>query len=405
MMAAPITEDTVLDLVGRIYDAAIDPARWPDFLEAFARAVGAHGTLIYTHNVETAQASTGADSKGINAAVNFDPEFLRSLEAHYNAVNVWAQNEEILTPGRPVTGSMLYPVRELPKTEFYNDWLRPQDAFHAFGGIIVQHGPWAMKFSALRAKRIGDYASAELRLYQQLLPHLARAATIHGRHTYLQSLSTSSLAVLDTIPVAVMLLDASARVLHTNAAGEAELRRGDPLKLHLGGALGSRSAHSSLERVIAAALNPLRSARERVHTVAQLARANGEHLSIQALPIMQGPPSNSARSALVQLIACALIVRPGSTVSPSVGPQLLSHLYGLTPAEIRVVLAIAEGQTLKRYAERRGISWHTAANQLKRAFEKTGMRRQSELVRWVHQCSAPDLIVKDNQSMRERETT
>src|SRR6185312_7498223 len=139
--------------------------------------------------------------------------------------------------GKPVTGSMLYPVRELPKTEFYNDWLRPQEYFHALGGLIVQDGAWATKFSCGRSRRAGDYEAEELRLYEALLPHLARATQIQRRFAFLQRLSQSSLAVLETVSGAVILLDARGRVLHVNAAADAELRRDDPFKLNVSGEL------------------------------------------------------------------------------------------------------------------------------------------------------------------------
>lgn len=169
-------------------------------MRAFARAVQARGTIIYSHNVETFEASTASDSTSANAAVDFDPEFLESLTAYYNSVNVWAHNEAVLKPVRLVTGSMLYPVQELVKTEFYSDWLRPQDLCHAIGGIIVQDGPWAVKFSSLRSQRAGNYCGDELRMYQELLPHLARAARVQRRFAFLQDLSSSSLGLLEVAP-------------------------------------------------------------------------------------------------------------------------------------------------------------------------------------------------------------
>lgn len=393
-MPSRLNDDILLDLVGRIYDAAIDPKRWPEFLDAFADAVQAQGTLIYTHNVETSQASTAPDDpSSLNVAVRFDPEHVRALGEHYNLVNVWAHNEAVLKPGRPVTGSMLYPVRDLPKTEFYNGWLRPQDFFHALGGIIVQDGPWATKFSALRGRRAGDYTSDELRLYEQLLPHLARAAQLQRRFSFLQALSTSSLAALESVPAAIMLLDASGRVLHVNEAAEAELRRGDPLECHPSGALRTRGgpqAQAAVDKAIAAALDPIRAAREKLKPVAQLFRRNGDTVSVQALSLSKDRKAGVAAISQ-RLAACALIIHGTASRAPTLGVQLLRHVYGLTPAEVQVVLAIADGDTLKSYAERRGISKHTAANQLKRAFEKTGMRRQSDLVRWLLQWDAPAL--------------
>jgi DNA-binding CsgD family transcriptional regulator len=383
----------VVDLVDQIYEAAIDPTRWPEFLSAFARAVKAQGTLIYTHNVETFEASTACDSASLNAVVNFDPGFINSLGEYYNQVNVWAQNEAVLKPGRPVTGSMLFPVQELPKTEFYNDWLQPQDLFHALGGIIAQDGPWAVKFSSVRSQRAGDYRADEVRLYQELLPHLARAARIQRRFAFLQSLSNSSLAVLDTVPSAILLLDGHHRVLHANAAADTELRRADPLKLNLSGELqtrGTSSAQAALRSAIQAALDPVRGAREDLPTVAQLSRRNGEALSVQVLPLPKSNGTAKVTTISQRLAACAVVVHGGTSRIPTVGPQLLRHLYGLTPAEIQVVLALAEGYTLKRYAERRGISRNTVASQLKSAFSKTGLRRQSELVRWLLLCGATD---------------
>lgn len=384
-MSAHVTEETLLALIDLIYEAACDPTRWPEFLSAFACAVDGRGTLIYTHNFETMDASTASDGGFPNAVIGFDPAFLSSLE-HYNHVNVWAQNEAMLAPGRPVTGSMLYPDRELPKTEFYNDWLRPQDYFHAIGGIVVRDGPWAMKFSSVRSRRAGDFNSGEMRLYQALLPHLARAAHIQRRFAFLQSLSTSSLAVLDTLPAAVLLLDKSARALHSNAAADAELRRADPFRLTPSGEIrvsGAARAQAAIRTAIGAVVDPVRGVNERLPTVAQVARRNGEILSVQALPLPQG--QGAQRGTLIgrRLAACALVVHGVASRIPSIGPQLLRHVYGLTPAEVRVAVAMAEGETLKGYAERRRISRNTAASQLKRAFEKTGLRRQSELVRWL----------------------
>lgn len=384
-MSAHITDETLLALINLIYEAACDPTGWPEFLSAFACAVEGRGTLIYSHNFKTMDASTASDGGFPNAAVGFDPAFLGSLE-HYNHVNVWAQNETMLEPGRPVTGSMLYPDRELPKTEFYNDWLRPQDYFHAIGGIVVRDGPWAMKFSSVRSRRAGDFNSEEMRLYQALLPHLARAAHIQRRFAFLQSLSTSSLAVLDTVPAAVMLLDASARALHSNAAAEAELRRADPFRLTPSGEIrvcGAAHAQAAVRRAIGAAVDPTRGVNEELSTVAQVPRRDGEMLSVQALPLPQSHRSQRGTVIGRRLAACALVVHGVASRVPSVGLQLLRHVYGLTPAEVQVALAMAEGETLKRYSERRRITRNTAASQLKRAFEKTGLRRQSELVRWL----------------------
>ena len=217
--------------------------------------------------------------------------------------------------------------------------------------------------------------------------HLARVANIQRRFAFLQNLSTSSLAVLDTVPAAIMLLDGSARTLHRNAAAEAELRRADLFSLTPSDEIrvrGAPTAQAAARTAIGSAIDPLwGGVNEGFPTVAQVSRRNGELLSVQALPIRQGHRTIPGTMIGRRVPTCALVVHGVTSRIPTLGLQLLRHFYGLTPAEVRVAHAIAEDETLKRYAERRGISRNTAASQLKRAFEKTGLKRQSELLMWL----------------------
>jgi DNA-binding CsgD family transcriptional regulator len=61
----------------------------------------------------------------------------------------------------------------------------------------------------------------------------------------------------------------------------------------------------------------------------------------------------------------------------------LGALYKLTASERRVVAGLAAGHTLNEVAALYGISSLTARTQLKQVFAKTGMRRQSDLIRNV----------------------
>lgn len=61
--------------------------------------------------------------------------------------------------------------------------------------------------------------------------------------------------------------------------------------------------------------------------------------------------------------------------------QLLVASFDLTPAQARLALVITQGKGLKAAARELGISVHTAHTQLAQLFDKTGVRRQSDLVR------------------------
>jgi DNA-binding CsgD family transcriptional regulator len=59
---------------------------------------------------------------------------------------------------------------------------------------------------------------------------------------------------------------------------------------------------------------------------------------------------------------------------------MLRQRYMLTPAEARLAAALATGVTLKTAAERLYISLNTARTHLARVYDKTGVRRQAELL-------------------------
>ena len=55
-------------------------------------------------------------------------------------------------------------------------------------------------------------------------------------------------------------------------------------------------------------------------------------------------------------------------------------ICALTPAETRLAVALTNGESLRDFVRRTGVSIETARSQLKACFAKTGTHRQSELV-------------------------
>ena len=58
----------------------------------------------------------------------------------------------------------------------------------------------------------------------------------------------------------------------------------------------------------------------------------------------------------------------------------LKNRFDLTPAEVRLVVDLVMGTSLKSSAKARGVSYETVRRQVKSVFHKTGTHRQSELV-------------------------
>jgi DNA-binding CsgD family transcriptional regulator len=70
----------------------------------------------------------------------------------------------------------------------------------------------------------------------------------------------------------------------------------------------------------------------------------------------------------------------GGSENASNGIALLKNRFGLTPAEARLVLRLVSGGSLRSAARALGIKYETVRTHLKSIFQKTGTRRQAELV-------------------------
>ena len=63
--------------------------------------------------------------------------------------------------------------------------------------------------------------------------------------------------------------------------------------------------------------------------------------------------------------------------------EVVMAAFRLSAAEARLVSALCSGRTLAEYAGAAGLSRNTVRNELAAVFEKTGTRRQAEVVALV----------------------
>jgi len=86
-----------------------------------------------------------------------------------------------------------------------------------------------------------------------------------------------------------------------------------------------------------------------------------------------------------QLLACgrrsALVALTPPRLDESAALELMGRRFSLTRAEARVTAALAAGATVAQITRRHGVRASTVRAQLRSIFEKTGVNRQSELVR------------------------
>lgn len=360
-------------LIGLIYDAAIEPMLWPEAMEALARAIGARSGILYRFDLGRRRAEQ-------IASLNLDPGLQPAYESHYCRIDAWNQRVQSMPAGQILPTQHLIADRELERSEFYADILRPQDIFYATGGMVERDPSGFAVFGLQRGRRAGPFGDAETRHLAQVFPHLRRSLRI--RRELQAALAARDLLAdaLDAMGDGVMILNARSRLLFRSRAAARYLREGGRLRLVRERLAGATAAETAvLQAAVARA----------AATAGGRASASGGSLTLArvgALPLMLtvSPLRHPAMGA-----AAVLFIRdPMRETAPL---DQFRRRFGLTAAEIRLVRGLAAGGTLKGLAEEFDVSINTLRVQLRQVFAKTGVNRQVDLVRLVAEAASPML--------------
>jgi PAS domain-containing protein len=131
--------------------------------------------------------------------------------------------------GNVYAGDAAVPARELIKTEFYAEILRPQQVLHEGAAILARDPSRLVGLSIFRSAKIGHIDSEDLRLLSLVAPHFKRAAQIAWRLATHAAVDAAKSVALDRLDDGVLLLDASGHVLFANRAAEAIIALRDGL--------------------------------------------------------------------------------------------------------------------------------------------------------------------------------
>ena len=359
-------------LVKLTYEAAADSSRWNDFLRLFSEAIHAPSAVFLIHDNRHQKANA-------SAVLGIEPAWIKSYQEHFVTINPWLADRPFRR-GVVVVGDQILSDRDLVRTEFYNDFLRPQNWFYCCGVLTAQDQSAISEITAIRSRRAGSFAPNEVVLFEYLAPHLQCAVRIHNRIAGLESGLNAATAALDRFPTGIIAVNSDAKVVLTNRAADAILKRGDGLRSRDGLRADGRQDTTKLRDAIAA-VSMRGSEIPKPETLVQIYRPSGS----TPFEVLVSPlPAHSS----LKRGASALLFITDPEAEATLDSRKLQELFGLTPAEIRLSIALVKGKSVAEYAREAAISSNTARTHVKRIYTKTGVRRQSELVRLLLKSSA-----------------
>lgn len=364
------------NLLGLLYDAASDPQCWENFLASLANSTHAQSAVLPVSD---------GDIHGIQYSWRFDPELMRIHAEYYHSIDPWWIRGGSLPAGTVRTSQSLLSVSEFKKTEAYNDCLNRFDVLHGVFACLENRPRLSAALSLFRSPSAPEFGQSEKQILEILAPHLQRAFRLHFQLSYLKARAASFESALDACARPALLLDARGSIVYMNHSAAALLAEKDGLLTSANTLLAERRAESDLLQAAirsAAAMSPHRA--DLPGGALFISRRSRPALQVFLAPIRAGALGAPARASVA-----VFVTDPLRAQRPTL--QTLRSSYGLTPAESRVALLLADGHSPRQISAMLAVTEHTIRSQIKAIFAKTGVRRQSELVRLLLTDTGPRL--------------
>jgi DNA-binding CsgD family transcriptional regulator/PAS domain-containing protein len=370
-------DEALSSIISGIYDAALDSGRWCEVLAAIAGFVGGQAGGLLSK-------SPHKDALDVDHYVGVDPRYLESYRERYSRSCPLAR-VPFVEPLRIVSIPELVPYNEYLQGQFYQEWAQPQGWLDVANIIVEKSEQCCSIFSVVRDESSGMVDCEMRRRMMLLAPHIRRATLVrHAMDGQRAEIATFA-ATLDRLSAGLFLLDTDGRIVHANAAGR-DVLQGDDFLRSVGGRLIARDVqvHQTLRDVCEAAGGDAAAIGLKGAALPLVARG-GEHYVAHALPLST---ETRQAAALGSRPVVALFVRKVALQS-SAPADIIGKAFKLTPAELRVLLAIVDVGGVPEVAAALGVAESTVKTHLGRLFEKTGAGRQADLVKLAAGFSTP----------------
>jgi len=365
-------------VVGLIYEAVTDSDVWNSALDAAQREFEADAMLLVYGNLSVSEL-------GVVGATGFDPQALSAYaESHLNHDEMIRESQDG-PAGIMVSSARSFRGKPFHRTGVYRRLLEPSNLAHIAGAAALNTREVHASLWMARSGNMPDFSVHDLHAFGELLPHVARAMTVHHRLHQAELQAEMAVGAFDRVAVGVVLLDVRGAPVMVNREAERIACAKDGFVLS---GDGIAAAFSNESRKLCELVRRVGGSQSDVGRAGggavRLTRPSGlSDYHVVVLPLPKRCQPRGGQGA----VAVLFITDSQKTQSPI--DHLFGELYGLTEAEVRLVTRLLEGGGLTAAAEKLSLSRNTVHSQLSSVFQKTNTKSQSELLTLLLTCIAP----------------
>jgi len=358
------------NLIGSIYDCALDPYRWEGTLLELRDALNGRQAAIRLSDLCNGQFL-------IYKAVGVEPHWEKEHTKHVSEVHAYLAGIHESSPlfDEPFIVSRRVSQAYQKSSRYGQEFLRPQGIVDNMFWFLMKTPTRYGRISVARHEKQGIFTDSEYEIGVLLLPHLRRAVTISNILAAQTIEGARVTQALDALRCAVILTDERGGILLANQSAEEMLRNGSFVHC-IGNALSATIARAAAE--LRAALRF--AARDEAGIgkrglAIRLSEPDRPPVFAHVLPLT----GSEMRMGLQPAAVAAVFV--AGTPDEKDAAFTMAAAFGLTSAETRVLTKLLGGHTLSETASVLGIAGTTAKTHLENIFSKTGVSRQADLMR------------------------
>lgn len=364
----------LLELVAELHEGVVDDAAWQ-------RAIGDICAMLDIPQLLVGAISRGGKSVEFEFGYRAAPSAVALLEGPLAdpAHNPWLALAS-RHPLRRVASMMDIGGYELLKTtRMWEEFYIPFRVGDTVGAPLERQPDYNHVLIAARRTGKPDFRASDRRRLEVLLPHIARAWRVRRALLDMESAVGSLKLVLDRLDRAIVVAEPDGKVRFANRAAERLLSRGDAIDARNSRLCAVRPKETEVLRALIgrAAATASGEALSAVDAVALPSDGDHPPLAVVAEPLA---PAHSERFGH-RPAAGAIVFIGDSETSRCPPPDRLRIVYGLTPAEAKLMSLVIKGEGVASAGRTLGISQNTAKFHLKAVFDKVGVSTQAQLVR------------------------
>lgn len=363
---SPEDQEKLLDT---IYDAALEPGLWPTAMAHIARVSNSAGGILIGQRVDLRQVLFSHNG-------GLDPECNAAFQDRH-VDNVWSKAMIRKPAGQLVVSDEIIHLQDLQHTSFFADVLRPQNVAHNVMAPVAVRRGFLVAFNICRTARQGPPNGTDYARLRLILPHVVRSLALGHRFDAYGHLQRAEHDALDRLAMGVLLLDDTSTVVFCNRAAGAMIGEAGPLRL-VGGRLVAN--HPNLTRRLEVLVGDVHGG---VPMATMALPAHDESCTVFVVASSIRGQDRARFYGIGRRPPAVLLFLIDTAADLRAEPTALREVFGLTPAEVRVALAVVREPGLSSAANSLGMSTNTVKTHLARVFAKTGVRRQADLAQLV----------------------